>query len=255
MDARRGPGFSVVIPNIPSSSPRPFRFVVVDTVTRSQLLLGGFFALFGLLVSVILTVEGGPFWNDLVLDRRGVDAQGTPTSIEPTGHAVNGRRFYRVAYTFMDRTGAWRVGSGDTMDPGTIARAKRNEPLAINYDPRAPGLSRLKGESASSVGVFPVLITFGFGLVGSTMFAIGLRRALRMREIYVHGRLVRARVTAVSPSKMSVNDTEVMWIDYAFDAPTGRMSGRTRSVTPPQLGDAIWVVYDPYEPERSIVAS
>ena len=116
MDARSGPEFSVVMLNIPSSSPRPFRFAVLDTVTRTQMLLGGFLALFGLLASVILTVEGGPFWHDLVLDRRGVDAQGTPTSIEPTGHTVNDRRVYRVAYTFKDRTRAWRVGSGYTTD-------------------------------------------------------------------------------------------------------------------------------------------
>lgn len=125
----------------------------------------------------------------------------------------------------------------------------------INYDPKAPGRSRLKGGSASSVGGLPVVIMLVFGLGGSSMFAIGLRRALRMRKIYVHGRLVRARVTAVSQSDEWVNDRDVMWIDYAFDAPTGRMSGRTRSVTPPQLGDTAWVVYDPYKPERSIVAS
>lgn len=122
MDARSGPEFSVVMLDIPSSSPRPFRFAVLDTVTRTQMLLGGFLALFGLLVSVILTVKGGPFWNDLVLDRRGVDAQGTPTSIEPTEDYVNDRRFYRVAYTFKDRIRAWAVATPRTPIPSLVRK-------------------------------------------------------------------------------------------------------------------------------------
>lgn len=96
------------------------------------------------------------------------------------------------------------------------------------------------------------LIPFAFVAAGIVVFAIGLFRARRARELYVNGQAAVATVTAVSPSVVRLNRQTVMNVDYAFDAAGSRVSGRTTAVAPPAIGSAIWVVYAADDPNKSV---
>jgi hypothetical protein len=243
-----------MVPGMPPPSPRAFRFAAVDVATKFLLLFGGIWGMVGIAVTIIFSVAGGPVWNDIVLDRRGRPAQASPTAVERTSAHVNGRAIYRIAYTFTDGTGAPQASDAGTTDGYRIARATRRQPLAIDYDPAKPSRSRLAGESASLFGWF-VLLPLGFAVVGAAIAMLGLRRMLRARQTYVHGQPVRAQVTAVSATLMRVNRRRVMRIDYAFDAITGRVSGRTTtSLAAPPVGASLWVLHDPAQPERNVAA-
>jgi uncharacterized protein DUF3592 len=236
---------------MPPAAPRPFRLGAVDASTKFLLLFGAIWAFVGTLISVVFTVAGGSVLGDVALDRRGVTTQATPVSVEPTASRVNGRRVYRITYTFTDEAGAPRASAAGTTNGDTLARAHRREPLPVQYDPQRPSLSRLVGESASFFGWF-VLFPLAFAVIGWTLCLRGLRRVLRVREVYVHGVPVRAEVTEVSATSMRINRRRVMRVAYAFDAITKRATGSTTSLAPPPVGTAIWVLHLPSQPDRNV---
>jgi hypothetical protein len=217
------------------------------------LLFGGIWGLIGTILAIVLSLAGGPFWNDLILDRRGVAAEGRLTSVEPTSMQVSGGSIYRIGYTFTDAAGNPRAGSTGTTHPETIVGAGRQALLAIEYDPQAPARSRLRGERASVIGLFG-LLPLGFAVVGGLLFALGGRRAVRLRAIYVHGQAALATVTGIATSAMRVNNRRVMRVDYTFDTASGRTQGRTTLRAPPPVGGTLWVIYDGEEPGRNVVA-
>jgi len=238
-----------VLPDVPPPAPRPFPLRAVDVAAKFLLLFGGIWMFVGTLISVIFTVAGGPFWYDLLLDRRAVKTSATLGMMEPTQSWVNGRQVHRVHYTFVDGSGVERHGTGQTTDPAAFY----NPHLSIDYDPQAPQLSRLTGTSASFFGLF-VLFPLAFAVAGAAVFWSGLRRVLGVRAIYVHGQPVRAEVTAVSATRMMLNRRRVMRVDYAFDTIMGRATGRTTSVEPPPIGGSLWVLHLPSEPRRNVAA-
>jgi Protein of unknown function (DUF3592) len=217
------------------------------------LLFGGIWGLIGTILAIVLSLVGGPFWNDLILDRRGVAAEARLTSVEPTSMQVNGGLVYRIGYTFADATGNPRAGSAGTTRPDAIVVGGRQAPLAIEYDPQAPARSRLRGERASAIGLL-VLLPLGFAVVGGLLFAFGGRRAVRLRAIYVHGQAALATVTGIVTSAMRVNNRRVMRVEYTFDTPSGPTQGRTTLRAPPPVGGTLWVIYDGEEPGRNVVA-
>lgn len=216
-----------------------------------MLLFGGIWGLTGTILAIVLSVMGGPFWNDLILDRRGVAAEGRLTSVEPTSMHVSGGSIYRIGYTFADATGNPRAGSTGTTHPATFVGAGRQTPLAIEYDPEAPARSRLRGERASVLGPFG-LLPLGFAVVGALLFALGVRPAARLRAIYVSGQAALATVTGIASTLMRVNGRRVMHVEYAFDTPSGRTRGRTTLRAPPPVGGTLWVIYDEREPGRNV---
>ncbi len=240
-------------PPSPPPAPRAFRLGALDAGSVFLLLFGGIWGLIGTILAIALSATGGPFWNDLFLDRRGVAAEARLTSVEPTSMHVSGGTIYRIGYTFADATGNPRAGSAGTTHPETIVGAGRQAPLAIEYDPEAPARSRLRGERASVIGLFG-LLPFGFAVVGGLMFALGGRRALRLRAIYVSGRAALATVTGIESSLMRVNGRRVMRVEYAFDTPSGRTTGRTTLRAPPPVGGTLWVIYDGEDPGRNVAA-
>ena len=140
-------------------------------------MFGGIWLLVGTVITIAFTIGGGPVWNDLVLDRRGLATDATPTAIEPTGSRVNGRAVFRIAYTFTDKDGVARTGSSGH-DERRAARQRRASAnvCPIEYDPQAPLLSRVAGERASFFGWF-ILLPLGFAVVGAIVASRGLRRA------------------------------------------------------------------------------
>jgi hypothetical protein len=236
----------------PPPSPRPFRSRAIDAMTAFLLLFGAIWAVVDLAVVIGLSAATGPAWNDLILDRRGVAAEASVTSVAPTSARVNGRSVYRVGYTFTDAAGLARTTSSLTTASALIGAA-RGTPVAIAYDPQSPSRARLDGERASLVGLF-ILIPVGLALVGGIIFLLGLRRVAFIRAIYVHGQAVPAVVTAISRTPMRVNGRRVMRVDYSFETITGRVAGRTSTRDPPPVGGSLWVIYEASDPKRSVAA-
>lgn len=243
---------TIAVTSGPPPSPRPFRYRAIDAMTAFLLLFGAIWAVVDLAVVIGLSVATGPFWNDLILDRRGVAAEAWVTSVAPTSTHVSGRSVYRVAYTFTDAAGVTRTTSSLTTASALIG-AVRGTPVAIDYDPQSPSRARPDGARASVVGLF-ILIPVGMALVGGIIFLLGLRRVARIRAIYVHGRAAPAVVTAISRTSMRVNGQRVMRVDYSFETITGRVAGRTSTRDPPPVGASIWVIYDASDPKRSVAA-
>jgi hypothetical protein len=99
-----------------------------------------------------------------------------------------------------------------------------------------------------------ILLPLGFAVLGGLLFALGGRRAVRLRAIYVHGEAALANVTGMATSAMRVNGRQVMRVEYAFDTPSGRTEGQTTLRAPPPLGAPLWVLYDGEDPNRNVVA-
>ncbi|HEX3904248.1 MAG TPA: DUF3592 domain-containing protein [Polyangia bacterium] len=236
----------------PPLAPRPFRLRALDATTSFLLLFGGIWAFVDAAVVIGLSLAGGPYWNDLILDRRGVAAEGALASVQRTSTRVNGHSLYRVAYTFTDAAGTARETSSLT-EQYALVTAPPSTPLAIEYDPELPTRTRLRGERASMIGGF-ILIPVGLALAGGLLFALGLRRAARTRQIYMHGQPAKATVTAVSGTSMRVNGRRVMRVAYVFDTIMGKAEGQTTSRDPPPVGAPIWVIYDGSDPKRSVEA-
>ena len=75
-----------VTTSAPPLSPRPFRFRALDATTGFLLLFGGIWAFVDAAVVIGLSLAGGPYWNDLILDRRGVAAAGALTFVQQIIH-------------------------------------------------------------------------------------------------------------------------------------------------------------------------
>jgi hypothetical protein len=235
----------------PPPAPRAFRLGSLDSSTVFLLMFGGIWAFVGLMISTVFTVAGGPFWDDLALDRRGVAAAAIPAAVSPTGSRVNGRTVFRIEYGFKDTTGALRRGSCGTTDHPLIQRASQMQPLEIEYDPTRPELTRLRGQKASFFGLF-VLFPFAFFVVGAPLFLTGVRRAARQRSIYVSGQAALATVTAVTPTSMRVNRRRLMRVEYAFDTPFGQATGNTTTRDPPPVGSQLWILHDAQDPKVNV---
>ena len=242
----------VVTGGEPPLAPRPFRIRAIDAVSVFLLLFGGIWAVVGGVAAVGLSVAAGPFWNDVILDRRGVAVVATIDSVQQTHTRVNGRYVSRVACSFASAGGTPHATSVLTTDFAVIG-ARPATPVAIEYDPQSPSRARLRGERASMLGAL-IFLPLGMALVGSALFALGLRRVGRLRDISVHGQAVQATVTAVAATSMRVNGQRVMRVDYSFDTLTGKATGRTSTRTPPPVGERIWVLCDSSDPRRSVAA-
>lgn len=237
----------------PGTPPRPFRLRAAGAGATFLLMFGGIWMLVGTVITIAFTIGGGPVWNDLVLDRRGLAADATPTALEPTGSRINGRAVVRIVYTFTDKDGVARSGSSGTTNDVLLASASQRERLPIEYDPQAPQLSRVVGERASFFGWF-ILMPLGFAVVGAIVASRGVRRLLRVRQTYVHGHAILADVTSVVPTSMRVNRRRVMRVEYSFKVITGRVTGQTTSLDAPAVGARIWVLYSPSHPEQNVAA-
>jgi hypothetical protein len=242
----------VVTADAPPPAPRPFRLGAIDAVSVFLLLFGGIWAVVGLVVGIALSAAAGPFWNDPILDRRGVAVVATIDSVERTHTRVNDRYVNRVACTFSDAAGMRQSTSALTTNFAVIG-ARPATPIAIEYDPQSPTRARLQGERASMLGAL-IFLPLGMGMVGSVLFAIGLRRVRRLRDIYVHGQAVVATVTAVAATLMRVNGRPVMRVDYSFDTIMGPARGRTSMRRPPPVGAPIWILHDGSDLKRSVAA-
>ena len=196
----------MLLATAPAPPPAPRRFPVraLDSTTAVLMLVGAIWAFIGAIAGTALLSTAGAPWNDTILDRRGVTATARAATAWPKSTRVNRRRVFEVAYSFPDASGIGRTCTTLTTNRHLVAEARSNLPLAIDYDPLQPCRTRVHGERASLVG-FPGLLPFGIGTLGLVGVAIGLRRARRVRDIYVHGQMAIATITATRPTAIRIN--------------------------------------------------
>jgi hypothetical protein len=235
---------------MPPPAPRRFPLRAIDPPARLLLLFGAIWMVVQSFTVAIFIVVGGPFWDDILLDRRGVTVRATLGMIEPTRTRVNGRQAHCVYYTFTDASGVTHAGSGATLEPAAFYSSSD---LEIDYDPKSPARSRLHGGRASSIGL-GILWPLVFFAAGAIVLGFGVRRVRAMRAIYVHGQPARAVVTAVTPTLMQMNGRRVMRIAYTFDTIMGPFTGSATAVKAPAVGDTLWVLHLPSEPKRNVAA-
>lgn len=238
----------------PPPAPRPFRWATLDSSISFFLLFGGIQAFIGALLFTVFTAIGGPFWNDLALAQRGVQAQAIPSAATATSARVNNLRVYDVSFAFTTQAGALTATHAETTDKEVIEHAQKHEPIAIDYDPNHPSVVRFAGQSASPFGLF-VLIPLGMALVGAALLYVGMKRLRRFRGIYTNGEATVATVDSVQPTNMRVNNRTVLRVTYSFDSPIGRMSGSTTALkNPPTVGSELWVLFAVSDPTQNVAA-
>jgi hypothetical protein len=238
---------------MPPPAPRPFPLRAASMLSKFLLLFGGIWLGVGVLLAGIFTATGGPVWDDWILDARGVEATAEAQAVEPTHSRINGRYVQEIHFHFVDRAGVAHEQSGGTIDRELVDRATKHEPLAVIYDPQAPARVRLRGERASFFGPF-VFLPLGFAVIGGLVFGAGLLTVLRVRDIYMNGTPVEATITGVERTAMRVNRRPVMRATYTFKAMSGDVSGALTSVNPPAVGDRVWILHVPAEPEKNVAA-
>jgi hypothetical protein len=238
----------------PPPAPRPFPVRAIEATTAVFLLVGAIWALVGAIAGTALMSTAGAPWTDMILDRRGVVANGQALSATPRNTRVNGRSVFALTYSFTDAGGGARTGSTVTTNRHLVGEAHLNAPLAIDYDPRDGQRTRVHGERASLVGI-PGLLPFGIGTLGLVAIAIGASRARRMRDIYVHGQATIATITATKATAIRINWQRVIRVDYVFQSISSPTEGRTTSRQPPAIGAKIWVLYDESYPQRNVPAT
>jgi Protein of unknown function (DUF3592) len=216
-------------------------------------LFGGIWGGVGLVLAVVFTVAGGPVWNDWILDSRGVRADARPFDVQATSTRRNRSTVYEIDFRFADLAGRDFTGSAGTTNPSVIASARKGSHLPIEYDPVDPTRSRLVGESASVFGAF-VFLPLGFFVIGAGIFVAGLVSARRSRAIYRDGEVAEARVVAVEQTASTQNRVQLLRVRYELQTPAGPAVGAWKTLTPPKVGETIWVIYDPARPERNVPA-
>ena len=217
-----------------------------------MLLFGGIWGLVGFVLPVVFTVVGGPFWNDRILDDRGVRTDAQPFEVHPTSARINRRTVQEIQVRFTDGDGQEHIGHVGTINPAVIASARRGTPISIDYDPQHPELLRVTGGRASLFGMLG-LMPLAFAVVGASVFVVGLLRARRSRALYRDGSAAEARVVAVERTSMRQNRRPVMRMVYELTGTPG-VRGSWNTLRPAAEGATIWVIHDPGQPELSIPA-
>jgi hypothetical protein len=240
----------------PPPPPRKMPLSAAGGLTKFVLLFGGISALVGAVLFVVFTLVGGPVWDDWILDERAVEAEAEAVGVR--GTASTRRRWQRihmVRVRFVDGEGMSHEAEAPTTDPVIIERARTQDRVAIEYDPRAPARRvRLAGETASRFAEGNY-VPVGFFVVGLALVTVGYVGVRRSRAIYRDGEAVQAKVVSVTRTAARINKKRVMRVAYAFSGPWGVEHGVWRTVAAPTVGATIWVIYDPARPERNIAAA
>jgi hypothetical protein len=230
----------------PPPPPRPVGAVNVGFAPGFLLLFGGIWAFVGLVLCCVFTLVGGPVWDDVLLDQHGVRAMVTPLRSVRTSSRVNRAWVYEVSWRATDASAAPREGTVRTL-------GDRRSPFEIEYDPDRPELAREVGGRASFFGWF-VLIPFAAFVVGSCLVMIGTVVRARRRALYRDGAAAQAEVVSFQPTSMRVNNQPVFRVTYRYSTPAGMRTASSNSARPYRPGSPLWVIYDPSQPERTMLA-
>jgi hypothetical protein len=103
------------------------------------LLFGAIASFVGALLTVVLSLVGGPVWDDWILDERAVEVDAQALGVRGTSSTRgNWERIHLIRFRFVDLEGVPHEAEGPTTDQAVIEKARMLEEVAIEYDPRAP---------------------------------------------------------------------------------------------------------------------
>lgn len=238
---------------VPPGAPRSVRFgTYAGMAGTTGLLLGAIFSLVGWGLTLGFVFGGGPFWEDWILDSRGVPATAMPDEAHATNSSVNRSRVWAVSFHFTDADGVPHSGTIRTTDMGVRNAAQEGKTFPIHYVPGNVRLVRADGTKRSVFGFF-ALIPFLFAAIGTGVLVATARGVLRRRRLYVWGTPTTGRVLSVGPSGITVNNRELLRIRYEFVGPGGPAQGTMTNPTAPPEGAEVTVLYDPSDPTRNVL--
>jgi hypothetical protein len=171
--------------------------------------------------------------------------------VEGTSSRINGRQAFEIVFRFGP--GDEFEGRTSTTDDQLLVRARAGQKLAVDYDPDNPALARVRGQRASFFGLF-ILIPVFFAAVGAVILLFGVLKLLARRRLYVHGQAVLAQVQSVHATNTRINGRPLMRVEYSYEGSLGPCQGSDSLATPPAAGARVWVLFDPAQPERSVIA-
>ncbi len=174
----------------------------------------------------------------------------------------NGDRRYWLRYRWQDPGGVERDGlAGVRWDAWQLHR--EGDPLPIRYLPEEPERSSYADPEGVEWWVLPLI----FGAVGLVFGGVGWFLALgswfdsgRIVQLLLEGSVAVGRVSAIEENlNVRINRRHPRLVVYEFKD----TSGKSRTARGPNLprhledrwkpGDPITVVYDPADPERSVL--
>ena len=144
----------------PLPAPRPFPVRALDSTTGALLLVGAIWALIGAIAGTALLSTAGAPWNDMILDRRGVVAQGQALSAIARNTRVNRRRVFELTYSFTDAGGVARTTSTVTTTATWSPRRGRTR-RSRSTTTRASRSARAFTASARRWSAFPACCRSG----------------------------------------------------------------------------------------------
>ncbi len=251
LEPPRPQGSSVKGP--PAPAPRPVPSGAIGWNAGFMLMFGSMFGGIPMIIFFVFMLTMPMPWEDWILDYRGEKSVAQALSARATNTSVNESTLYDVDVQYSDKQNRPHRATLSTLNYAVIKAPVTKAPLNIEYDPEDFARVRLQGDSISAIG-FMAFMPLGFGCIGMPLVLIGLATALGRRKVYKHGTPAQARIQEVTASASSQNDQRVMIAHYSFQTPRGIFRGQWKTVTPPGVGEVIWVLYDPKNPKRSLPA-
>lgn len=214
--------------------------------TTSVIVLGMLAGVGGLIASALLMINGGPIWDDWILDARGVRTRAAVTLREATYVRQRPPRHWTIAWSAQ-------AGAGGELRGTTYTTDDTSERIEVEYDPELPARSRVVGQSANrSPEVLRVALAVT--ALGLPLFALGVARARRRKALYRYGSTALAEVVACAPTWMRSDGEPVLRARVRFTTARGEHEVDLTTTEALGVGARVWVIHDPARPTRAMLA-
>ena len=183
------------------------------------------------------------------VERRAIVEQGVMTTGVVTRLRAGGDDRRRIGYEFGVNG---RVVSGQREVSSELRRTLQvGSPIDVRYLPSDPTVNIVGGSPRSGI---PIALPFIFAPAVAALGGLCLLLIHRQRRLLSEGRVAPGTVTGHSKHHSSHGGTHRS-ITFTFPLLSGATaSGKSgASKTPPAIGSAITVVYDPDQPTRTAV--
>lgn len=164
---------------------------------------------------------------------------------------------YEITYRFNTSDGR-PVQRRESVSIATWEPLREGDTIAVEYLRRDPSVNRLADGGDLATPVSFIVMGGVFGGVGGFLFIKGVRWVLRERRLRRDGTLTDATVTAVAPTKISLNRQQQWAVYYQYRDHGGReQEGRSGYLAPDEAqswnrGDIGKVRFDRERPGESI---
>jgi hypothetical protein len=166
-------------------------------------------------------------------------------------------RTYSVRYRFTAPDGAALEGESDVDYERWRALVER-APVRIAFLPSKPSTNRVEGTSRLWMTVMFTLMGGLFAIAGAVIGASGIRSGRRAKRLRESGLIAEATVTAVEPTRMTINGRRQGRVAFEFRDYQGRVqTGRTGYLPLDEAmrwkaGDRVAIRYNRDRPAQSL---